>query len=536
MEQAGNNSNISINLLMSANQQKIYTAQSVTNTAVSASNIQIASNAIVRLAADLGGVFAILSAADFGSDIYDQSQSIREYINATAYAAKNVALSAMDSSKLIAEVSSPAIVEAAKFTNDSIASLLQIVSSDFDAINAALSVDDAALSLANSNEQIAQGKLQMINIENFATKAAHGLNNTENNLGLAVQDICIDSFNVIFNPISNPFDDENIIVGSYKIIIVKDTAKSIFSIINAENLLLSNDPTSQSPPQFQQVQALNKKMHQYFKIDTVNDSDNEPVTLGKKYVAFVYASLLEQYKKSINNFDDYLSASSAPFELKKVLKSPDHTTITVTPIVLTSSENVQHLNFEIPTDNPSNVEYRCMFLPHSSDLTKGLLTENMLRTQLKEIKKLEQIADEYEPLISDLQAQLNNLTADLSQSAKNNNEIIKIKQDLKLLKTKEQKKIQSLLAPQNPSPGFFFNLKLAEQVSAANYDIVHNDSIAIAADTTDNFGNMLIEAKSYVPVILTVSTVSEENLNQFTNTLTDFTKTKPFVYTAQHKI
>lgn len=132
--QAVNNSNIAINLLKSASQQKAVTVQCVTTTAVGASNMQIASNAIVRLAANLGSVHAILSAADNESEIYKQSEQIRDYISKTAYAAKRASLSAMDSSNLIAEVSSSAIVDAAKVTNDSVTGLLKIISDDFDAI------------------------------------------------------------------------------------------------------------------------------------------------------------------------------------------------------------------------------------------------------------------------------------------------------------------------------------------------------------------------------------------------------------------
>jgi hypothetical protein len=72
-EQAVKNKNISANITMSANQQNTYTAQSVTNLAVSASNIQIATNAIVRLASDMGSIFSIINAADYGTQIYQQS-------------------------------------------------------------------------------------------------------------------------------------------------------------------------------------------------------------------------------------------------------------------------------------------------------------------------------------------------------------------------------------------------------------------------------------------------------------------------------
>ena len=80
------------NLLYSASQQKSYTAQSVTNAAVCAANVQVAANAVLRLSSDMGSIYSMLSAADFGSEIYLQSRTAYSIMNETAYdAEKSVA-------------------------------------------------------------------------------------------------------------------------------------------------------------------------------------------------------------------------------------------------------------------------------------------------------------------------------------------------------------------------------------------------------------------------------------------------------------
>jgi hypothetical protein len=52
----------------------------------------------------------------------------------------------------------------------------------------------------------------------------------------------------------------------------------------------------------------------------------------------------------------------------------------------------------------------------------------------------------------------------------------------------------------------------------------------IMEDTTDNFGNRLLNEIEYIPVILTMTTASEDDQKQFTNALSDFEKTSPFTY------
>ena len=63
--------------------------------------------------------------------------------------------------------------------------------------------------------------------------------------------------------------------------------------------------------------------------------------------------------------------------------------------------------------------------------------------------------------------------------------------------------------------------KTKDDEIAANKETTHWLSY-ISADTTDNFGNLLIDGNVYIPVILTFATEENANENSFTNALSDF--------------
>lgn len=584
-DQAVNNNNISVNLLYSANQQKSFTAQSVTNAAVCAANVQVASNAILRLASDIGSIYSMLGAADFGSEIYLQSRIAYNIMNDTAYDAEMASQSAMDASTATAEVSSTTVADEAKTTNDSVGNLFSVVSADFDAISSIVATDNANLASASAAEKVAEGSLEMINVEYYATRAAIKLNNQELNLGLTAtplngNDITVDKrendvyvvkFNYYKSPFSaklaelvNPADKDarkvdipaGYPVTNYYIMLVKDSKKTIFSIASAESLLLYKDRSIRVPgyPELPGQTYVQKRIHRL----ELKDADGDKMDLGKKYVVFVLAVLDNDYKRSINVFDDYLTAPSSYFKLTNHLASPNADTIKVDPN--------NHLTFKVAkSEFPS--AYRCMFLPDTTALIKGLLSESALRSIEREVEKLEKIALVFEPVITQAESDVADLVgthegltakhAELTQKTPaDDDEKEKIAAELaaiesrletlpdeiedakKVLKHHQNSKaaaIRQLDPVITAKPGFFFNKTIAEQVSPANYyraDINNHNvgSVTIDSATTDNFGNLLIKGKSYIPVILTVADVTEDSLEKYTSSLSDYEHTDPFTY------
>ncbi|MBB5395236.1 hypothetical protein [Mucilaginibacter sp. AK015] len=572
--QAVKNANIATNLAAAATQQKNYTAQSVTNTAVSASNIQIASNAVVRLASDMGSIFSILKAADAEGELYLQGETAYGLINATAYDAEKLSQTAMEASTYTAEVSSSTVADEAAVTNTAIANLLAVTNADFSATAATVTADHAALAAAGATEKVAEGTLESSNAEYFSVRSAYRLNNRELNLNLTVANKTSISYDVYFNYYNAPFKpDKNhsaseknettvdsYPVQHYYIMLVKDSKKQVFTISNAENLVLNHKQrklvTLPATPAKRLIQTT-------ISIDDLLDSDGQPMQLGAKYAVFVFAQLKEDYKKLINNFDDYLSAPSESFALTVDLVSPG-------PKAIGYKDG--EVTFTVVEPSGVPVQHRVIYLPDNKGLINGLLSVEGLRSIEKEVLKLEMIADKYDPLISNLEAQLLTLQADMSatserldatnegtaaptadkagakpgssdQKALSNTkaEYTRLRHELTKARKERDNEMKAITPAKQEHPGFFFNTKIAEQVSFANYTVVHPSKdkeevkngvfhVKIDSTVTDNFGDPLIPGYHYIPVVLTVPNVPEEDMVQYKNALSEYAKTKPFKY------
>ena len=95
-EQGVQNDNLATNLLASATEYEENVAATVTNSAMAASNVQIASKAIAQLAADIGSAFNIVSAADYESDIVTSTARANDFIVETAYSAEDASRMSME--------------------------------------------------------------------------------------------------------------------------------------------------------------------------------------------------------------------------------------------------------------------------------------------------------------------------------------------------------------------------------------------------------------------------------------------------------
>jgi hypothetical protein len=118
-QQAVISSNSSNNQLFAATQANQYVKQSVTNNAVCAANVQVAANAILRLAGDLGSVYSMVNAVGPDTDIFDQAREARDLINKTAGEAGVASRIAMNASVLAAEVSASTVMDKSISTNGS---------------------------------------------------------------------------------------------------------------------------------------------------------------------------------------------------------------------------------------------------------------------------------------------------------------------------------------------------------------------------------------------------------------------------------
>ncbi len=322
-KQAILNNDLSKNLVVSAAQADQYVKQSITQTALCAANVQVAANAIVRLASDMGSILSIVTAADADTDIFAEASNARKLINDTAEAAETTSQLAMNASILTSEVSSVTVFDKAKSTNTLMANIFQVISNDFDAAAQAVVADEASLAVATEKEKLAEESFKMVSAGYKAVQMAYQLTNKELNLGLSVSAITADSFTVSFNLIKNVFDPKGpSSVVSYYIILVKESNELTFTISEAEKLMLQaacksiinvqvapgiKDPVSKQVD-FNKMPGTDK-----YPAYVLQDADGEEIKAGHIYVVFLLAVYTDAYKKVLNNYENFLSAPSLPF-------------------------------------------------------------------------------------------------------------------------------------------------------------------------------------------------------------------------------
>lgn len=583
-----NNNDLAINLNDAATQEKKYVDQSVTNVAIAASNVQIAANAIVHLAGDIGNIFGIVNAADYDTQIYHDTQEVKNYMDETAYLAEVSSQIAMETSMKISEVSSNTVLQQSTNTSGQINSLYTNLTAQFNTISQTLAANNAALSDASAAEKKSEGITQDLNTDYYSAMSAYQYNNNELNLGLSVpngiQYKTNTFFTVKFKAYQPPFPESTThAVSAYYIMLVKDSSKSTFSLASADTLMGNKGQhvriDNLSLNADGQKVAPKTEISQRILITDLKDSDGDPIKLGTNYVVFVLVELSETFKKKINIYEDLLTAPSMSFALTNELNSPIPSKTNI--IVKSAQGEGSTLTFSLVENKNYNVQYRVMFLPDNRKVVQGLLTVEALRNLEVEVEKLEEIANLYDPVIEKMESTVNNsettiialsqqinvLNVQIEQAtgkekekliddlAKLNDTLHKQEKilhvaKLELLKAQKDKKDaeKSIDPAEISKPGFFFNLALAEQVPAGSYSIATVDKkrseavtgsstdvhihaeLKIDLEMTDNFGNKLENGKTYIPVVLSYAIADGDNQDEYTNSISKFSVTEHFIY------
>lgn len=588
LEQAVIDSDLSTNVLSSVNLANTFIPETVKNTSVAAANVQIAANAILKLASDVGSIFSIVNAADFDTEIYDQSKYANDLMNGssptkkgTAYLAEKTSQLSMEASADVAEVPVSSLAEKTASTDTSIKGLLEVVNTDFNTASTAVMTDTEALATANSAEKKAEGTLEDTGVVYKSTQDAYELSNKQLNLDLKVT-IPVEegrptNYKVSFNNYKSPFEDskekgvstgsneEGYPVKNYYIFLVKNKDKEFFSLSDAEGLI-TEDKDKELYIKIPSVSpAKSKKNYLYEETisirpelmvveedasDLKKDKENKgpkqkylrdvngaDIKIGENYVVYVLAVFDNGYKKIINTFDDYLTVPSACFTLKNRLTAAKKIAVDTNKMTFTAKQN-----------GDFNVEYRCIFLLFNPKLTKGLLTA-------KELEKLEKAASELDEYYKKnkekqgLKLLLEQIKSKISISIRSEKEestntiletLEKEKQELidKLKKIEEEiKKLEKDLK----KPGFFFNYTIAKGLEIESYGIAtvpsapsKKYSFDINVSTTDSFGNSLIAGSEYIPVVLAMPNKKDEEV-QFIGALSNIQETSVFQYTINKK-
>ena len=110
----------------------------------------------------------------------------------------------------------------------------------------------------------------------------------------------------------DPFTDYNDIwypVTNYCMIIVKHKNCNTFSISTAEDDLIHYNNVYEITKD-ERFLYTPTRYGDDFDCTDITDSDGDPIVTGDKYCVFLLAILDQQYKKNINNFENYLSLPS----------------------------------------------------------------------------------------------------------------------------------------------------------------------------------------------------------------------------------
>jgi hypothetical protein len=439
-EQAVNNSNVLNNLQASAMQANQYVKQSALDMATAAANVQIASNAIVRLSSDIGSIYNIVQAANFDSEISEQAAQANGFISKTAYGAETASQTAMEASVLVAKIPASTVEDKAKSTNKLMGDLLKVVSDNYDAVSQKVADNNKALAAASSDEKKAEGAFANLHTIKRATNVAYQLTNRELNLNLTVTPAEDEkkSVDVLFDLIKSPFRDKekNILypVKDYYLFLVKDKQKLNFTSSTAESILLHEGsqrfvnfhddflPTAKRTQSYfsdkVDVQSIRNKHSHY----PLRDSDGDPIAVGVNYVAFLLAAYDEQYKKKLNSFDDYLSAPSTAFCFTHQLGvAKFHTSSHV--LKITNEKEPASLHFTVHEDPEvsKQVEYRCILLPvYDNPSVTGMTNATSLAELDEEITRLEAESKQKHDEIISLQQEQNALGQQIDEERNKN--------------------------------------------------------------------------------------------------------------------
>lgn len=459
------NDNQAVNLLATSTQAEKNVALTVTNSAAAASNVQIAANAVAKLAADIGSAFNIVTAADYGTDIYKMTKHTNELIRKTANHAEHTSQLAMEASTSASEIIAKEVLSDVTKTKSEVENVLTVTGEQFSKLIADRTAKTVKLSDASQAERKAEGILLDGDREYAASTNALDRSNKELNYGLKVDVKSSETISVTHKKLKQAFSalvndpSSNAVSGNfipqavknYYVTLVKSDKKSLFNLELAESVFTD----------YKEERFIPENKMGNINVGNYKDVDGGKILAGSSYVVFLYVELTLAYKKFVNNFSDVISSPSQDFLMATQLPSIN---------AVTYKTDAKSVDFTVKKP-VEGVEYRCIFLPEKSGGNEHFLTD------------------------------INSAESE---------------------------------------PGFYFNLSIAEQVSAANYSIAKKHKTAISDtyqvtvgdDTTDNFGDEIVEGNTYLAVILSIIPPSSANSKDYLSSLSDLGKVPKVILKA----
>lgn len=335
----------------------------------SAQDIQLASNSVAHLAADIGSALNIVFASDYGSDIAAMSKEVNHYIREAAYNAENTAQKASEAATAAAEITPGQIKAGTSQTSKAIKTLLKETQSQTVKLNAQKEAELVKFSEKLSHEKLAFGALQNAESLSNAARASFLLNNSEMNQNFQVQVIAQNTLSVVFEQSQAGFsgDDIPIRIEGYYIVLVKAEKRHTFNPNTARALYQA------SADRFYQVTAGQEQQ-----VELLKDADGDNTKMGIRYVAFLFSELTAAYKQFTDDQNDLLAAPSNSFVLQQSLPSLDGEVQANQLVSDSGIKRINQLTMSLDASLPSDAEVRLLLIRAGKEEQGTVLIDDQL--------------------------------------------------------------------------------------------------------------------------------------------------------------
>jgi len=505
----------------------------VANTATVAQNVQAVSNAILKLASNIGSAKNLVSASDYDTDLQRMTEYANEVINKTAYQSELTSQLAMEASTIASQIISKQVlldVTATKALFDDMGKRTQ---AELTSLTDARIADTNRLIAANTAQQSAEGRLKKTAQQYLATTEAYATSNLDLNFDLKVDDIERDRIKVSFDPLEHPFSDnhsKNKNGTQYYITVVKASIKDSFSFDIAEGffnehkdkrfLELSRPPyknvhvTLESGSLNSQIDSLIKSLDTESKqalCDTINEildkTENDKITPEYISDANRFQELMADYYKKKNkkvpdNLGEFLVEIKTKMPEKYLLEDYHGQRLYMDSDgekIETGTSYVIFLYMELDKDYKKEIN-------NFSDRMSAASNAFTLTSKLKAAGNIA-----YKPA-DGADSHWGSITFDVD--GKNHS-----KTEYRCIFLPSWSTSQDTCVGTNDAPvKIWFNLEMAKRISATNYTKIDSASgvpntqqdgivsyeVPLSEKTTDNFGQLIAKGLSYIPVILSI--------------------------------
>ncbi|MEP1032657.1 hypothetical protein [Ekhidna sp.] len=456
--------NLSENVVLAAKQSLQDSGSTTSNVSTAAANMQIAANAITKLASDVAALKSVAKNTANESKILHHTNNANDLIQEAARKAEEVSLVSMQATIEAAQATASTVVTNSEATLSAIKELHASTASNYNNLLQETFADNDKLTIAKKNEKLASAKHDVTKKQDEAIKSTRKQINHVSNHDLIIFDPQVvksknkddkkvpistipegNSYTIDFKAFNNEEDIKHyrLIVAKYDdaeafdINIAKDldpgtyfqfqptpTSKKKKIYSNTFHLLDAPERASTSAGGESVTNGNNKWRKESLENDTelffanakqhlAVDYKGKPIDRGVPYVAYVYVVYQNTYQHTINSTVGVLSQPSEQLTLLRKLFTPEK--IELHPAYFNSRNLAVSFSLPIKHYDPNAIEYRIMMLEADNVSAKEI--NDSIDEAVNNLEKAEyrfnvenNILQEYTSRVSELNLRYENLS------------------------------------------------------------------------------------------------------------------------------